>query len=516
MDGPAGQESIRIHRALVFVRLGLAPVFVFLLTLRSRCAPALIGFLILVLAAIAIVPLLVYLFRRDWLAQPTAARVMVLFDFLAVSLVSVIASRNHVQPVFFPLYAFFVAVEAACWWGWAGALIAAAVSGALLNWLYVDVPMPAQELPLEIAALNIGWSIVLGYFTQWALRQWRERRMMAQWLRQQETMVRQVHDRLHGWQATALALQRASSLYELLETALREAEKVTSSPLGLAVLRDHYGGNLHAECWRGFALPDAERTALQPGDRLPARDGDGWVEVRHVLVAPLQPALSSTTPNEPSDLGRLVVARPAGPPYQTSDEQWLNILASFTAALVDNRFLRGQLGRMQQESDSFLQAGWTLSALPDPAAAMELACRNILGTLSLRQVVIFLYGQESDPGCRVVVYPEQGPAETATMPLQGRGLRLLRRFLDAGTSVIFNQRSEWPELFDLMAWKEVQAVACFPLYVLGRCWGALCLLAKAPDAFPPQTQQNLAIFSGEIAMALENYYLRQAISKTGS
>ena len=269
-------------------------------------------------------------------------------------------------------------------------------------------------------------------------------------------------------------------------------------------------------CSTFLILPDAERTTLLPGDKLPARDGEGGVEVRHVLVAPLRPAVSSAAGHEPTDLGRLIVARPAGPAYQTSDEQWLNILSSFTAALVDNRFLRGQLGRIQEESDSLLLAGWTLAALPDPAEAMELACRNILGTLSLQQVVIFLYGQESEPGCRVVVYPEQGPSQTATMPLQGRGLRLLRRFLDAGTSVIFNQRSEWPELFDLMAWKEVQAVACFPLYVLGRCWGALCLLAKTPDTFPPQTQQNLAIFSGEIAMALENYYLRQAISKTGS
>jgi transcriptional regulator with GAF, ATPase, and Fis domain len=253
---------------------------------------------------------------------------------------------------------------------------------------------------------------------------------------------------------------------------------------------------------------------LNAGERLPARRGATWVEVRHVLMAPLRPALPPSTAQDATDLGRLVVARAGGAPYQPSDEQWLNILASFTAALIDNRSLRGQLGRIREETDSILVASWTLASLPDPAAAMELACRNVLATLKLQQVMIFLYGRENEPGCRVVTYPEQGSAQTATMPLQGRGLRLLRRFLDAGTPVIFNQRGEWPELFDLMAWNEAQAVACFPLYVLGRCWGVLCMLAKVPDTFSAQTQQNLAIFSGEIAMALENYYLRQAISKT--
>jgi GAF domain-containing protein len=228
----------------------------------------------------------------------------------------------------------------------------------------------------------------------------------------------------------------------------------------------------------------------------------------------MRPTLASPAPQEVAELGRLIVARTSGPPYQPDDEQWLSILAGFTAALIDNRSLRGQLGRIREETDSLLLASWTLSALPDPAEAMELACRSVLGTLKLQQVVIFLYGRENESGCRVVTYPDEAPTQTASLPLQGRGLRMLRRFLDAGAPVIFNQRGEWPELFDVMGWKEIQAVACFPLYVLGRCWGVLCMLAKTPDAFPPPTQQNLAIFSGEIAMALENYYLRQMMSKT--
>ena len=231
-------------------------------------------------------------------------------------------------------------------------------------------------------------------------------------------------------------------------------------------------------------------------------------------MAPLRPTLEEPAASDAAGLGRLIVARTAGAAYQPGEEQWLSILASFTAALIDNRSLRGELGRIQEETDSILLASRTLASLPDSAAAMELACRNVLGKLKLQQVVIFFYGQGNGSGCRIVAYPEQGPAQMATMPLQGRGLRLLRRFLDSGTPVIFNRRNEWPELFDLMAWEEAQAVACFPLYVLGRCWGVLCMLARVPDAFPPQTQQNLAIFSGEIAMALENYYLRQAIAKT--
>ena len=93
---------------------------------------------------------------------------------------------------------------------------------------------------------------------------------------------------------------------------------------------------------------------------------------------------------------------------------------------------------------------------------------------------------------------------------------MLRRFLDSGTSLIINRRGEWPELFDRMGWEEAQAVAAFPLFVLEHRWGAICLLARIPDAFPPHTQQSLAIFSSEVALALENYYLRRAVSEASS
>lgn len=515
MEAPADQERITIHRGLAFLRLGLIPAFIFILTLSKRCAPGLLGLLIFLLLVLAVVPILLYLFRRAWLAQPAAATAFMVCDFLVITAVSVVASQNDVTPVFFPLYSFLVAVEAACWWGRAGALVVGSLGGTILAWLYLDSIIVGRSSGVAMVALCLAWPISLGFFAQWSLQQWRERKRMAGWMMEQEGVVQQVHDRLRGWQDTIHLLQKAASLHELLDSALHEAQKITGSPLGLVALRDTYNQALRTECWQGFALPDAERTILGPGDRLPVVHGEGWIEVQHALVAPLRLG-ASPAEHEAADVGRLVVARPVGPDYQAHDEEWLQILASFTAAQVENRFLRGQLGRIQQEADSILEAGWTLAALPDPAAAMEMACRNVLSTLKLKEVVIFLYGRADEPGCEVVVYSEDWPVQTANLPLQGRGLRLLRRFLDAGTSVIFNRRNEWPQLFDLMAWKDVQAVACFPLYVLGRCWGAFCLLAQTPDAFPPQTQQSLAIFSGEVAMALENSYLRQAISEAKS
>jgi len=270
-------------------------------------------------------------------------------------------------------------------------------------------------------------------------------------------------------------------------------------------------GDVRPECWHGFSLPGPGTRALQPADRMPSADGGTPVEVRHVLQAPIRTAVASAPGSGEPLLGQIFVARHQGPPYQESEGRWLHLLASYAAVFLENNLLQGQLGRLRQEADSIVLAGWTLASLPDPAAAMEMACRKILATLDLDRVVIYLYGEGDEPGCEIITYPADGPTSTLRSPLQGRGLSLLRRFLDGGTALICNRQAEFPHLLAAMAWGDrVQAVACFPLYVLQHRWGALCLLARHSGAFPPETQQNLAIFSGEVAMALENSYLRQA------
>lgn len=509
MGGVAHDERLRIHGALVYARLIMALVCIILLF--QMCRTWVTWLLASLILSIGLFPLLIYRFRRDWLANPLADKVLVVFGFAMTSIVSIVGAVMHVPPVFFLLYSVLAAAEAACWWGYAGALVAAALGGTLLSVAYAVPRWPYRDASVAVSSLNLAWSLVLAYMVRWVLGVWRENRRMALWLHDQQGHVRQINDQLHGWQEVYEALQKTESPHDLLEQALREAMRFSSSPLGMAVLRDPYSQGLRAECWQGFALADPEQLTLRTGDRLPLQAGEGWIEVGEVREAILRGA----GPAE-EDLGRLIVARPKGAPYRDSDGQWLELLASFVSALLENRFLRREVGRIQSEADSILQASWTLTALPDPAAAMELACRHVLSTWGLDEVMIFLYGRENEPGCRVVVYTAQEPPRTMVMPLLGRGLRLLRRFLDAGTSMIFNRRSDWPEIFDLMSWDEVQAVACFPLYVLGHCWGALCLLTKKPNAFPPQTQQNLAIFSGEIAMTLENFYLRQTIGGAGS
>jgi GAF domain-containing protein len=238
------------------------------------------------------------------------------------------------------------------------------------------------------------------------------------------------------------------------------------------------------------------------------------MEVLHVLQAPLRAAAAARSDDGEQTWGQIVVARHRGLPYHDTEEQWLHLLAGYAAVVLENSFLQGQLGRIRQEADSIVLAGWTLASLPNPAAAMEMACRKILGTLDLHQVVIFLYRDDDGSGCHVITYPADGPTLTAQCSLRGRGLSLLQRFLDGGTALVINRRREYPDLFSAMGWDDpVQAAACFPLYVLQHRWGVLCLLAKTAGAFPAQTQQNLAIFSGEVAMALENSYLRQACAR---
>ncbi len=507
------QERLQILRGLLFLRLALLAPFFAVVLYTSLCKPGVGAGLNVLLLIMAGAPTLFYFLRRDLMAHGIAPGVLVLFDFVLASLLSLLTRQNQGLPIFFPLYFSVVALQASCWWGWPGSLISAAAGAAFLSWLYLDTPALQPNQGLGLVTLVMAWPIVLGFFTQWALQQWRERRRLTNWLSHQSEWVRQVQDRLNCWHETCLALQRETSAQSLLQRALYESMRSTGSTLGLIAVRDLHTGLLRAEHWEGFALPGPNVTTLQRAARLPALRGNGVIEVQHTLEAALRAAVSSDDKGA-ADLGRIVIAREGDLPYQETEQQWLQIIASYTAALLENRFLRGQLGRMQEEADSVAVAGWTLASLPDPAAAIEMACRSVLKTLNLQEIVIFLYGKEEEQGCRVIVYPLQGPVRTAVISLQGRGLRLLRRFLDSGTSLIINRRAEYPQIFDLMAWdKEVQALACFPLSVLEHRWGALCLLSRTTDAFPSQTQQTLAIFSGEISMALENFYLRHNVAR---
>ncbi len=507
MDRQGDQEALLVFRGLLLLRLALLAPFFVAIVFAAECKPGVAAGLILLLLILAVAPLPPYFLRRELLAHPLVPRVLVVLDFAVATLLSHAAAANSGLPIFFPLYFLLVALEASCWWGWVGALLSGASGNVVLALLYMGQGR-LDDLGLGMVALIMAWAVVVGYFTQWALRQWRERRRMVAWLARQESLAGQAWEWLSGWQETCAALRQVASVQELLKAVLHEALSHTASSLGLVALYDPRGEALRAECWEGFALAGAEITTLRVGDQLPVSEGGGLAEVRHVCEVALPAG------GRPAELGRIVVARQIDRPYQEGEEHWLRIMASHAAVLIENRLLRGQLGRVQEEAGSIAAAGMTLTALPDPAAAMELACRNILDALHLQQVVIFLYRGETERGCTAVVYAAQEPVRTVDLPLQGKGLRLLRRFLDGGAAVVINRREEWPELFDLMGWcGEVQSAACFPLYVLDRRWGALCLLADLPDTFTSQTQENLTLFSGKVAMALENSYLRRSASR---
>lgn len=498
-----GQERLLILRSLLFLRMGLLGPFFLLVGAEQDLWPSLAAPVVLLLLALAVLPVAVYFLQRRALAHPAAPVVLAVGDFAGISLVNfLIASQCRGTPLLFPLY-FIVAVEASCWWGWTGALVSAAASGVVLSWLFSDL-YAGPYSGLAMITLTLGWPVALGYFAQWILQQWRERRRIAAWLARQEDLLGQVRGRIQSWQEVWQEMQRAGTSQELFRVTLERALAGTSSCLGLIARQDPHSGEVRAECWRGLALFHPGQTSLRCGERVAGPAGE-VIRVGSVLEASLAGSGSGA-----AELGHLFVARTSEEPYGEEEERYLRVLASAAATILENRFLQGQLGRLRDEADSIALAGWTLSSLPDPAAALEMACRNVLSALDLKQVVIFLYGRGQQNGCRVIVYPAREPARTMDVSLQGKGPRLLRRLLASGTSLVLNRRSECPELFDLMEWEDAQAVACFPLFVLQHCWGLLCLLAGTPGAFPPHTQQNLAIFSGEVAMALENFYLRRA------
>ncbi len=513
MDGTDDQETRIVFRGFLFFRLALLFPF-FFISGSADCGPTLPVTRTGILLLMGLVPLLLYRYAPRWTARREMLAVLAGSDFVLVSILNALYIQQGSAPLFWVFY-FLVSAELAWWWGWAGSMIAGVGGGVFLSVLKLADTVDSGQ-GLTVIAMCFAWPIVVGFFVQWLARQRKERRKMAVWLAEQEDVIRHVQNRFQNWQAACASLQKAESPQALLQTALKEAVNSTSSSVGMIVLNDHPRGTSRAECWSGFALADPSKVTLRIGDRLPALDGGWSIQVRYVQETILR-ASTRAPDQEAIDLGRIVVARSFGPPYGEIEAQWLQNLAGYTAALLENGLLHSQMGRLQAETDSIGLAAQTLISLPDPAAAMELACRDILETMHLHQVVIFLYGESDEPGIKVIAYPANGETRTMTTPLQGRGLQLLRRFLDIGTPLVANRRSDCPEVFDLMEWgAEVQAAACFPLDALQHRWGALCLLARRTEAFPPQTQQHLSILSGGVAMVLENAHLRQVVDEPSS
>jgi GAF domain-containing protein len=510
MQKQVDQEMVKVTRRLIFFRLLMLLPFL-IIAIDTSSVPASAAATFLLLAVLGTLPGLFSYFHERLLLQRVTQVGITLFDLLMVSLVNILAVTNSDTPYFFPLF-LIISVEAAFWWGWAGALFCGATGGLVLSLLYLTAPGTAPYLWLALLVVTLGWPLVLGVFVQWALHQWQQGRRFADELTRQGDALRREQSRFRHWQETCLALDEAPTYQALLATALECAVVGTGSSVGLVALRAPDGEGFHVECAYGFDLPSLGRDTLRPADEVSMLGGGDLMKVRHVLEASLRAAPAASN-NGHSLVGRIVVAQDQEWTYQEGDERWMRLLTGYTGVLLENRFLAGQLGRLRHEADGIVLAGSTLASLPNPAAAMEMACRNILHALALERVVIVLYGEAEQKGCHIIAYPADGPTCTVTASLQGRGPRLLQGFLRSGAPLIVNRRGECPEIFEAMSWDgDVQAAACFPLSTQRRRWGALCLLAESPGAFPPQTQQNLAIFNGEVAMALENFYLRRALA----
>lgn len=504
-EEPVRIEAARVSRGLLFLRLGLVAPFL-LLAADSACAPQLKLALVAILLLLAVPPAVLWWRRPEVWGERRVLAGIAFWDLLLISLLNVLAVVFRGPPLFFPLY-ILLTVECTCWWGWGGALLSGAGGAAVLGILYFWLPAERANLGLAAAAVTMGWSIVLGYLVQWILGQWQFGQRLALQIAHHEDALNRIRDRLQRWEKTWKRLQQASTPQALLRATLWEAMTGTGSSLGLVLTRDPKGAGWRVEYWEGFR-PQPGLTGLRPGDRVASSTGDATLEVRHLLHVPLR--LQSEEGEELPALGQLYVARHEGPPYTDSDAIWLRILGTYTAILLDNLLLRGELGHIQEQADSLARAGWSLVTLSDPETALEYACRNVIAALGLERVVLFLAGRGGEPGCYVLTCPAEGTASTVWNPLQGRGLSLLRRLLSSGGPLVINRRSECPELFAEMGWDEpIQSVACFPLSIPEQGQAILCLLAPKIGAFSPYAQQSLAIFCGEVALALENACLRQ-------
>lgn len=508
MERPRNREAIQVLRGLLVLRWGLIVPFLLIATGHS-CTPSLTLTTVILLLLMAGLPTLGYLFRRDLLVQQKTQVGITIADFVLTSVLNGLLVHIQEKPLFFPLF-ILVSVEAACWLHWYGSMTSGFLGGVVLYLQYMTTFRQDTELWMIAIGVTMVWGLVLGYFAQRLLGTlWQTSDRLAY----QENALRQSQDQLSSWQTIWNTLSQKGSLQALLDTALSCALEGTGSTLGLIALRRPYEEDFCAQCWKGFALTSPSKTSFHKSETLPGQEDGRQRQVFHLLKAPLQAASLSSVDEGLSLLGWITVARDYDHPYQDSEKTWLHTLSGYTTVLVENLSLQGQLGQIRHETDGIAQASWTLAALPNPTDALEMACRRILSTFDLAELVLLLYGGIDRSGSLSITYPADGPARTATKSLQGRGLRLLRKFLDTGTPLIVNRRGEFPELFEAMGWDhEIQAVACFPLVALHRRWGAICLLARVPGPFRPQTQQRLEVFTGEIAMALENFYLRRQIA----
>lgn len=515
MDAQRIKRTVQLVRTLLLLRLALLGMFlVVVLLVYASCGTGVLLSLGLILLIMAVGPLLAYAFRRHLTNLRLVHLGIALCDFLLACLANLLAVQLQGTPFLFPLL-FIVVIEAACWWNWPGALVTGAASWAILSFLYLKSSLLLPRHGLALLALVLGWTAFLSYLAQWALQLWHERQEIADRLVQQAEVLRQARGLFHASAEIFAHLVEAPSDQALLEETLRWAIEGTASTLGLIVLQEANHKQARVACWDGFALPHLGKATLQPGERLPPPTGDQPIEVCCVLESPLTASTDPEPGGAPTTRGRVLVARHQAIPYRESDQRWLDLLTNYLAVLLENRALQGQLGQFQRETDSVILARSALASLSNPASALEMACRDVLGAMGLDRVELFLYRHDQQAGCHVLTYAADGPAHVAKTSLQGRGLRLLRRFLDSGTPLVANHPSECPEIFEAMGWRDdVQSVACFPLQALQYCWGTICLLAQRPRAFPSRTQQNLVIFSGEVAVALENTYLRQVLSKT--
>ncbi|MBN1483788.1 MAG: GAF domain-containing protein [Chloroflexia bacterium] len=512
MESPGSRELLQVVRGLLGLRAGLLFPFLIIAALLS-CTPALAACTITTLLLMAVFPLVVYTQRQDLLLQRRFQGGLAIGDLVLITLLNSLLTFYQDAPMFFPLY-LLVAIETAFWWGWWGSLFSGALGAGALYLQYLSMAGQDSILWPAAAAITMGWTVVVGYFVQITLTHWlRTADQLA--IREKDLQLSQ--RQLLGWRSIWNALSQEVSSQQLLEHSLRFALEGTASPVGLIAMEDPIEDHCRTVCWRGFALSSPNQTIFRPDDCLPSSGANESLHVHHVLRVPLKTPAPLENGLESAPLGWIVTARTTAEPYQPNDEHWLDMLATYAAVMLENLSLQGQLNRLQHESHSIALAGWTLASLPNPTAAIETACRRILGDLALSRVTIFLYGrgnETSSAGCRMLTYPVDGPACTVLMAMQGRGLNQLRRFLERGTPLIANRRSECPEIFAAMEWDEgIQSAACFPLVAPQRQWGVICLLAAHSGAFSPQTQQSLDILSREIAMTLENVYLRRLVTE---
>ncbi len=500
MEAKENRHPPAIIRGTLLLRGGLLGLFA-LVAFLSACS-----FLSLVVTIVCLLLMGLIPIGLGFLKAPSRQIHLgiALTDFVLASLANTVLVLRDGSGILFPLYV-MLAIETVVWWGRMGALMTAALSGGTMLLLALLSPHLPRPLALSTIVLVIGWSIFAGFVVHWAMQQWQESRTIAVQLARQEETLSRSRQLIDSWAETASALHGASSPRALLEKALRCAMDGTASSVGLVAVRQGPGGEWRTECWEGFALLSPWKTTLQRGERLPVPAQGDVVEIKAVLEVPFR-----TNDEEPYLAGRIVVGRKRDDPYREHEKHWLRFLAGYVGVLLEGVSLRQQLHQVHIEMDSLTLASGTLASPANLQAALEMACRDILRTFRLEEVWIVL-AREQAAGGHILVYPANGPTRTETLSLRGRGISMLRRFLDSGTQLVMNRPGECRDILEAMGWEQVQSLACFPLSTRQTRWGFLCALADRPGAFSPRAQQSLTLFCGEMALAIENAYLRQAL-----